>query len=119
MQRNLYERVEVLFPLKDPELRRRIANEILPVYLADTRSARLLGADGKYLRPRTSRNGHGMSAQDELMRAAHRPASAFDTRARKTKRKVNGAAYTSSAGSAVLDDPTDESVSQDSLNANV
>ena len=119
MQRNLYERVEVLFPLKDPELRRRVTNEILPVYLADTRSARLLGADGKYSRPRASRNGHGMSAQEQLMRAAHRPASAFDTGARKTKRNINGAVYTSSAGSAAPDDPTTESASQDSLNASV
>ena len=119
MQRNLYERVEVLFPLKDPELRRRVTNEILPVYLADTRSARLLGADGKYSRPRASRNGHGMSAQEQLMRAAHRPASAFDTGARKTKRNINGAVYTSSAGSASPDDPTTESASQDSLNASV
>jgi polyphosphate kinase len=30
MQRNLYERVEALFPLKDPQLRRRISEEILP-----------------------------------------------------------------------------------------
>jgi len=119
MQRNLYERVEVLFPLKDPELRRRVTNEILPVYLADTRSARLLGADGKYSRPRASRNGHGMSAQEQLMRAAHRPASAFDTGARKTKRNINGAVYTSSAASAAPDDPTTESASQDSLNASV
>ena len=40
MQRNLYERVEVLFPLKDPDLRCRIVEEIFPVYLADTRGAR-------------------------------------------------------------------------------
>src|SRR5499425_2284719 len=35
MPRNLYERVEVLFPLKDQALRERICNEILPSYLAD------------------------------------------------------------------------------------
>jgi len=60
-----------------------------------------------------------MSAQEQLMRAAHRPASAFDTGARKTKRNINGAVYTSSAGSAAPDDPTTESASQDSLNASV
>src|SRR5439155_4150309 len=86
MQRNLYERVEVLFPLKDPDLRCRIVEEILPVYLADTRGARLLGADGKYSRPRGARNGHGRSAQEQLMRTAHRPASRFDTDGRKPQR---------------------------------
>src|SRR5208283_1312088 len=35
MPRNLYERVEVLFPLKDEHLRQRICDEILPAYLAD------------------------------------------------------------------------------------
>jgi polyphosphate kinase len=119
MQRNLYERVEVLFPLKDPDLRRRIAEEILPVYLADTRGARMLGADGKYSRPRAARNGHGISAQEQLMRAAHRPASRFDTDGRKTKRNGNGAVYTPSAGSAAPDEPSSESASQDSINASV
>ena len=119
MQRNLYERVEVLFPLKDPDLRRRIAEEILPVYLSDRRDARLLGADGKFSRPRAARNGHGSSAQEQLMRAAHRHASVFDTSARKTKRELEGRIYTSSAGSAAPDDPSGESASQDSLNASV
>jgi polyphosphate kinase len=119
MQRNLYERVEVLFPLKDPELRRRIAEEILPAYLADTRAARLLGPDGKYSRPRAGRNGHGFSAQEQLMRAAQLPTSAFDTRGRKAGRKFGDVVYTSSAGSAVSDAPTAEYASQDSLNASV
>jgi polyphosphate kinase len=70
MPRNLYERVEVLFPLKDPEHCERVCNEILSSYLADTRKARILGADGKYSRPRAARNGHGFSAQEHLMRLA-------------------------------------------------
>lgn len=36
MPRNLYERVEVLFPLKDPQNCARVCNEILASYLADT-----------------------------------------------------------------------------------
>jgi polyphosphate kinase len=70
MQRNLYERVEVLFPLKDSQHCERVCTEILSSYLADTRKARILGADGKYARPRTVRNGHGFSAQEHLMRLA-------------------------------------------------
>jgi polyphosphate kinase len=70
MPRNLYERVEVLFPLKDPQHCERVCTEILSSYLADTRKARILGADGKYARPRAVRNGHGFSAQEHLMRLA-------------------------------------------------
>jgi polyphosphate kinase len=119
MQRNLYERVEVLFPLKDPDLRRRITELILPVYLTDTRTARLLGPDGKYSRTRAGRNGHGLSVQEQLMRASQQPASGFDTRGRAAKSNRAAAVYTASAGSAALDDSTAESVSQDSLNASV
>ena len=42
MPRNLYERVEAMFPFKDPQLCERVCNEILSSYLADTRKARLL-----------------------------------------------------------------------------
>jgi len=70
MPRNLYERVEVLFPLKDPQHCERACNEILSSYLADTRKARVLGSDGAYSRPRSVRNGHGFSAQEHFMRLA-------------------------------------------------
>jgi polyphosphate kinase len=70
MPRNLYERVEVLFLLKDPQNCERVCNEILSSYLADTRKARVLGSDGMYSRPRAVRNGHGFSAQEHFMRLA-------------------------------------------------
>ncbi len=57
MPRNLHERVEVLFPVKDPLLRDRIIHEILAVYLADNMKARLLQPDGRYLRPWQSPKG--------------------------------------------------------------
>ena len=50
MPRNLYERVEVIFPLKDALLRERARREILEAYLADNVKARLLQRDGKYIR---------------------------------------------------------------------
>jgi polyphosphate kinase len=50
MPRNLYERVEVMFPVKDPMLRDRIHHEILDAYLADTVKARVLHRDGSYVR---------------------------------------------------------------------
>jgi polyphosphate kinase len=49
MPRNLYERVEVLVPLRDELLRQRIHHEILDAYLADNRKARILLPDTTYV----------------------------------------------------------------------
>jgi polyphosphate kinase len=50
MPRNLYERVEVVFPVFDPLLRQRIRQEILEAYLADSVKARVLLQSGEYVR---------------------------------------------------------------------
>jgi polyphosphate kinase len=50
MPRNLYERVEVLAPIRDTLLRERIRREILEAYLADNVKARCLQKDGTYRR---------------------------------------------------------------------
>jgi polyphosphate kinase len=57
MPRNLHERVEVLFPLKDPMLRDRVLHEILAAYLADNVKSRFLQKDGRYLRSWQSPRG--------------------------------------------------------------
>ena len=57
MSRNLHERVEVLFPLKDRLLRGRVLHEILAVYLADNLKSRFLQKDGRYLRAWQSATG--------------------------------------------------------------
>jgi polyphosphate kinase len=50
MPRNLYERVEVIFPVKDELLRERVRSEILESYLADNLKSRFLQKDGSYVR---------------------------------------------------------------------
>ena len=75
MPRNLYERVEVMFPVKDPMLRNRIMHEILSAYLADSIKARVLRKDGTYVpawRAAGKRKAPvpGFSAQDFLIAAA-------------------------------------------------
>ena len=50
MPRNLIRRVEVLFPVEDPRLIRRLKDEILATYLADTARARIMHSDGSYTR---------------------------------------------------------------------
>jgi polyphosphate kinase len=65
MPRNLFERCEVVFPVLDPALAKRLHTEILGAYLADNTKARLLQPDGNYIRAK--RNGPAFNAQDHLM----------------------------------------------------
>ncbi len=72
MPRNLYERVEVLFPIKDELLRERVRQEILGTYLADTLKARILQKDGTYVRAwraqgRRKPPANGFNAQEFLI----------------------------------------------------
>ncbi len=73
MPRNLYERVEVMFRLKDPALCQQVTSMVLAPYLADTQKARVLLPDGTYMRAhhagraRGSRNGTRFSVQEFLM----------------------------------------------------
>lgn len=68
MPRNLFERCEVLFPVTQPDLVKRLHEEILAAYLADNLKARLLQPDGEYVR--APHAGKLFSAQDYLMRIA-------------------------------------------------
>jgi len=71
MPRNLFERCEVVFPVRDPAALARIHDEILPAYLADTVKARRQQADGSYIRSSRALKGEPpFSAQDFLMRLA-------------------------------------------------
>src|SRR5579862_5738668 len=80
MPRNLFERVEVLVPLRDEMLRQRVRHEILDAYLADNRKARILLRDATYIRAWQSMHGKrnrkppsgaaAFSAQDFLIGVA-------------------------------------------------
>jgi len=50
MPRNLFRRVEVVFPIEDGNLRERVIGEILAVTLGDNVKARFLHSDGSYHR---------------------------------------------------------------------
>ena len=50
MQRNIYERVEVIFHLRDQALHQQILAEVVTPYLGDTQKTRLLLASGEYVR---------------------------------------------------------------------
>jgi polyphosphate kinase len=73
MQRNIYERVEVIFRIKDQTLCRQIFSEVITPYLADNLKTRILQPDGSYLRLHEARklahlrNGHRFNVQEFLI----------------------------------------------------
>ncbi len=59
MPRNLDHRVEVIFPIADARLVKRVREEILGEYLRDTKNAHIMQSDGTYCR-----NATGEHAED-------------------------------------------------------
>jgi polyphosphate kinase len=68
MPRNFHSRVEVMFPVESPDLRRRLVDEVLALGLADGTSARVLRPDGSYERP--AREPGAVRCQHALVEAA-------------------------------------------------
>jgi polyphosphate kinase len=119
MPRNLYERVEVVFPVKDPQICERVCSEILSSYLADTRKARILGPNGKYSRPKAVRNGHGFSVQEHLMHVAMVHGAASGAAARCNVLRTPAVVYTPSDVTASASGQTTEPDTQETSNAAV
>jgi polyphosphate kinase len=63
MGRNMFRRIEIAWPVREPALRQRVIDECLVPYLHDTRDAWQQGSDGRYERV----SGTGVSAQQALM----------------------------------------------------
>jgi polyphosphate kinase len=63
MSRNMFGRIEIAWPVRDPALRQRVIDECLVPYLHDRRDAWELAADGQYRRIADD----GVSAQQALM----------------------------------------------------
>ncbi len=69
MPRNLNRRVEVLYPVEDPEIRQVVVDDILKVHLADNRQARRLRTDGSYDRVRPEAGEPIIDSQMEMVAA--------------------------------------------------
>ena len=69
MGRNLFKRIEVAFPVRDPELKQRVIDEGLSSYLADNQDAWILNADGKWRKAAPRGRAKPRSAQAELLLA--------------------------------------------------
>jgi polyphosphate kinase len=70
MQRNFFRRVEVLFPIEAPDLRRRALMELFPIEFQDNENARELHANGAYLPLPRSESEPSFCAQNYFMAAA-------------------------------------------------
>ncbi len=67
MTRNLDRRVEILFPVEDPNLRHTLCDDILRVQLNDTVKARRLLPSGEYERVKTPRGKEPLNSQEWLI----------------------------------------------------
>jgi polyphosphate kinase len=72
MNRNLFRRIEVAFPVLDKTLKERVMQEGLMPYLKDNRNSWELDADGNYHRRRPQSDQASFSAQEFLMQTLGR-----------------------------------------------
>ena len=72
MPRNLNNRVEVIFPVSDPSIIRRIRDTILKTYLADNVKAHLMDADGVFTRLEPNEDDESLAPQEWFIRRAQR-----------------------------------------------
>jgi len=83
MPRNFFRRIEIVFPIEDPALRKRLVEQILAMHLADNMKASVLDSEGVYARPSTQKASEQRNSQAEFMAFALGEASA-----RKKSRSV-------------------------------
>jgi len=68
MTRNFDRRVETLFPVQDPQLKKRLKDEVLAASQRDNLGVRLMDAAGDYSRPERPPEKDGFSCQSWLYR---------------------------------------------------
>lgn len=91
MDRNLSRRVEVVFPMGDPRLKKRIIDEILALTLADNVKARLLQPDGSYVRVTPTSHEPPRRSQDCFLHLAmqlHTPETPGISTSPKTRKST-------------------------------
>ncbi|HDD62653.1 MAG TPA: polyphosphate kinase 1 [Chloroflexi bacterium] len=68
MPRNLYRRVETLFPVEDESIKKAIRDEILNVHLGDNVKARRMLPDGSYERVMPAENEEPLDSQEWMIK---------------------------------------------------
>jgi polyphosphate kinase len=119
MPRNLFERCEVVFPVRDQAALARIHDEILPAYMADTVKARLQQPDGSYIRAsKVMKDATPFASQEFLIHLAEGKVE-LDAipRPQAEKPPVKSAARKSQPDGRVNGGPAGESVRQVASNS--
>ncbi len=86
MPRNFDRRVEVMLPIEDPRLKRRIVDEILAIELADNTKAAVLQENGTFSRLKPG-NAKPVRSQAEFIKLARARAAAGDVGKKRKKPK--------------------------------
>ncbi len=68
MPRNLYRRVEILFPVEDEIIKMFIRDEILNIHLRDNVKARRMLPDGCYERVEPAENEEPLNSQEWMIK---------------------------------------------------
>lgn len=68
MPRNLNRRVEILFPVEDRAIIRRLKDSILTTYLADNQKARIMQPDGSFTRPELGPDDEPRNCQEHFLK---------------------------------------------------
>jgi polyphosphate kinase len=74
MARNLFKRVEVVFPIENPELKKRIVEEILDTLMKDCVKSRELQSSGLYIRLKPAEGAQPFQAQYTFREIARKEA---------------------------------------------
>ncbi|HEY2029426.1 MAG TPA: polyphosphate kinase 1, partial [Myxococcales bacterium] len=90
MPRNFVRRVDIAFPIEEPELKERILGEILALPRADTVKASTLQPDGTYRRIRPEPGAQAVRAQEQFIALARRSAFSDVSRAASAERLLSG-----------------------------
>ena len=90
MPRNFVRRVDIAFPIDQPELKERIVNEILALMRADTAKASSLQPDGTYRRLRPAAGAAPLRSQEQFIALARRAAFADVSRPTSSEPLLSG-----------------------------
>lgn len=78
MARNFYRRIEVVFPIEQEDIRKRITDEILKIYLADNTRAKVLRSTGAYRPVTPNKNEEPITAQNYFIKEAKQRTHAIE-----------------------------------------
>jgi polyphosphate kinase len=90
MPRNFVRRVDVAFPIEQPELKERMLNEILALMRTDTVKASALQPDGSYKRLRPAAGAAPVRSQEQFIALARRAAFADVSRPSSVEPLLSG-----------------------------